>query len=438
MDDNLSRKVLSYRWLIFVIMASAYFTAFFHRVCPAVIALDLQETYGISAELIGLLASAYFYSYAFIQFPAGLLSDSFGPRKSVTLFILIGALGSILFGLAPNLETALVGRVLVGLGAGMVFAPTMKILSSWFRVNEFTKMNAIFLATGGLGALSAAAPLALMAGWLGWRAAFGLIGAATLVLVFLLWFLVRDRPQDFGWPSLAKIDPIYGQSLAPRQQIGLWQGARRVVGEKYFWPIVGWSFFTMGTFFSFGGLWAGPYLMHVYGMTRAEAGSVLNMLALGIVLGSPLLAFLSEKVFRSRRNVIRLCSAVLVAELILMNLFPVGVPPPILYAMFLIFAVCSLAPGVISITTTKELFPVEITGTSIGTVNLFPFLGGAVMQLVVGRALDAFPKATTGAYPLEAYAAMLGILLVAASIGLVCAFLMKETYSDQLRDPDVK
>ena len=184
MDDNLSRKVLSYRWLIFVIMASAYFTAFFHRVCPAVIALDLQETYGISAELIGLLASAYFYSYAIIQFPAGLLSDSFGPRKSVTLFILIGALGSILFGLAPNLETALVGRVLVGLGAGMVFAPTMKILSSWFRVNEFTKMNAIFLATGGLGALSAAAPLALMAGWLGWRAAFGLIGAATLVLVF--------------------------------------------------------------------------------------------------------------------------------------------------------------------------------------------------------------------------------------------------------------
>ena len=100
--------------------------------------------------------------------------------------------------------------------------------------------------------------------------------------------------------------------------------------------------------------------------------------------------------------------------------------------MFLIFAVCSLAPGVISITTTKELFPVEITGTSIGTVNLFPFVGGAVMQLVVGRVLDAYPKAVTGLYPLEAYSAMLGILLVAASIGLVYAFLMKETYSDQL------
>jgi len=164
MYHDLRRKVLSYRWLIFVIMASIYFAAFFHRVCPAVIALDIQETFNISAELVGLLASAYFYGYAIIQFPAGLLSDSFGPRKSVTLFAIIGAVGSILFGLAPNIETALVGRVLVGLGAGMVFAPTMKILSSWFRVNEFTKMNAIFLATGGVGALSAAEPLALMTG----------------------------------------------------------------------------------------------------------------------------------------------------------------------------------------------------------------------------------------------------------------------------------
>jgi sugar phosphate permease len=438
MDDNLGRKVLSYRWLIFGIMASAYLAAFFHRVCPAVIALDIQETYGISAELIGLLASAYFYGYAFIQFPAGLLSDSFGPRKSVTLFVIVGALGSILFGLAPNLETALVGRVLVGLGAGMVFTPTMKILSSWFRVNEFTKMNAILLATGGLGALSAAAPLALVTGWLGWRSAFELIGGSTLVLGALLWFLVRDRPQDFGWPSLAKIDPIYGQSLAPRRKIGLWEGARRVLGEKYFWPIAGWSFFTMGAFFSFGGLWAGPYLMHVYGMTRAEAGGVLNMLALGILLGSPLLAFLSEKVFYSRRNVLRLCSAILVVELILMNLFPADAPIPILYAMFLIFAACSLAPGVMSITTTKELFPIEITGTSVGTVNLFPFVGGAVMQLVAGRTLDAYPKGVGDTYSLEAYSAMLGILLVAASIGLVCAFLMKETYSDQLRNPDVK
>ncbi len=433
MHSDLSRKVLSYRWLIFVIMASVYFAAFFHRVCPAVIALDVQATFSISAELVGLLASAYFYSYAIIQFPAGLLSDSFGPRKSVTLFTIIGAVGSILFGLAPNLETALVGRVLVGLGAGMVFAPTMKILSSWFRVNEFTKMNAIFLATGGVGALSAAEPLALMTGWLGWRAAFDLIGAATLLFGVLLWFLVRDRPQDFGWPSLAQIDPVYGQSLAPRQQIGLWEGVCRVLGEKYFWPIAGWAFFSMGIFFSFGGLWAGPYLMHIYGMTRVEAGNVLNMLAVGILCGSPLLGFASEKVFRSRRNVMRICAVVLFVEIVLLNIFPTGIPTPILYAMFLIFGACSLAPGVISITSTKELFPVEITGTSIGAVNLFPFFGGAVMQLVLGRILDSYPKAPTGAYPLSAYVNMFWILLPAAFIALVCAFMMKETFADLRR-----
>ena len=53
----------------------------------------------------------------------------------------------------------------------------------------------------------------------------------------------------------------------------------------------------------------------------------------------------------------------------------------------------SAAIVVIGFTTTKELFPVEIAGTSVGTVNLFPFLGGAIFQPIVGRLLDAYPKA---------------------------------------------
>ena len=121
-----------YGLLIFGIMALAYFQAFFHRVCPAVVALDVQRDFNISASVTGLLASAYFWGYAVIQFPAGLLSDSLGPRKTVTLFLIIGGIGSLLFGLSANVESAVVGRVLVGLGAGMVFTPTMKLVSEWF------------------------------------------------------------------------------------------------------------------------------------------------------------------------------------------------------------------------------------------------------------------------------------------------------------------
>jgi len=427
--DTTSR-VLFYRWVIFLVLALAYMSAFFHRICPAVVALDLQRAFGLSGGFMGLLASAYFYSYAFIQFPAGVLSDTLGPRKAVSLFLVIGGIGSVILGLAPNVGTAVFGRVLVGLGAGMVFTPTMKILSQWFRVHEFTPMTGILLTMGGVGALTGAAPMALLSGWLGWRASFGVVGLATLALAAAVWGLVRNRPKDMGWPSPAEIDHVGAHPLPVPRRISLWDGVRRVVTEKRVWPVATWAFLVMGTFFGFGGLWAGPYLMDVYGMSRAEAGNVLNMLAVGIIFGSPFMSFLSETVLRSRKKVLMLSSVCLVAVMTFLCMFPSGLPKVSLYFIFLIFSVSSLAPGVIGVTTIKELFPIEITGTAVGTVNQFPFLGAAVLQLVLGWILDAYPKAQVGSYSIEAYSGMLLFLLVVALMGALCTVFMKDTYVD--------
>lgn len=428
MNDSLARRVLTYRWLIFWIMALAYVFVYFHRLCPAVVALDLQESLQVSGGAVGLLASAYFYPYAIMQFPAGLLSDSLGPRKTVTVFLLIAGIGSICLGMAPGIKTALAARVLVGLGVSMVFIPTMKILSQWFRVSEFAFMAAILNTMGGVGALTAATPLAWMTGWVGWRVSFQLIGLATLFIGILVWLFVRNRPQDKGWPSLAEIDHSGPGQAAPPKEIPLWEGAKRVVTEKYFWAVAIWFFFLIGVFFSFGGMWAGPYLMHTYGMTRAQAGSILNMIAVGMIVGSPLMSVLSDKVFHSRKTVLIIFSGLLVLLMLVLNLVPQGLPRIGLYVFMLLFAVAGSAIVVIGFTTTKELFPVEIAGTSVGTVNLFPFLGGAVFQPVLGWVLDAYPKTASGSYSLEGYKAILMVLLGASVVALICTFFMKETF----------
>jgi sugar phosphate permease len=428
MNESLVRKVLTYRWAIFWIMAVAYVFVYFHRLCPAVVALDLQESLNVSGGAIGLLASAYFYPYAIMQFPAGLLSDSLGPRKTVTVFLIIAGIGSILLGLAPGFKSALAARVMVGLGVSMVFIPTMKIFSQWFRVSEFAFMAGILNTMGGVGALTAATPLAWMTGMVGWRASFEIIGVATLLIGVLVWLFVRNRPQDKGWPSLAEIDHTGAGQAARPQEIPLWEGARRVVTERYFWPVAIWFFFLIGVFFSFGGMWAGPYFMHTYGMTRAEAGSILNMIAVGMIVGSPLMSFLSDKVFHSRKTVLIVFSGLLVVLMLLLNLFPQGLPRASLYVFMLLFAVSGSAIVVIGFTTTKELFPVEIAGTSVGTVNLFPFLGGAVFQPVLGWIVDAYPRTASGAYSLEGYKTMLAVLLGASVVALVFTFFMKETF----------
>ncbi len=428
MEQNLARKVLTYRWGIFWIMAVAYVFVYFHRLCPAVVALDLQKSLNVSGGAVGILASAYFYPYALMQFPAGLMSDSLGPRKTVTLFLILAGIGSILLGFAQGIVSAVLARILVGLGVSMVFIPTMKILSQWFRVREFSFMTALLAAMGGVGALISATPLAWMTEWFGWRASFGIIGACTLSIAILVWIFVRNRPGDKGWPSIAEIDHTGPGKALPPQEIPLWDGAKRVVGEKYFWPVAVWFFCIMCVFFGFAGMWAGPYFMHTYGMTRSQAGAVLNMTAVGLILGGPLVSYLSDRVFFSRKLVMIVSSGFLSALVLLLNIFPNGLPVIALYAVVLLLTISGSAIVVIGFTTTKELFPVEMAGTSVGTVNLFPFLGGAVSQPVLGRLLDAYPKTATGAYSLEGYKAMLLVMLGAAVVGLACTFFMKETF----------
>ncbi len=428
MIQDLAGKVMRFRWLIFIVLALAYFFVYFHRLSLSVVANDLINDFQTTASVMGFLGSIYFYCYAVMQFPAGLLSDSLGPRKSVTFFLIIASAGSIIFGFAPTIEVAFIGRVMVGLGVSMVFIPTMKIFSQWFRPHEFAFMTGILNAVGGIGVLAATWLLAVTTLFFGWRISFEFIGCCTFVIVALVWFIVRDRPEDKGWPSLAELDQENGQASLPFKQIPLLEGARRVVSEKYFWPVAIWFFFDCGVFFGFGALWGGPYLMHVYKMTRTQAGTVLSMIAWGMIIGSPPLGFFSDKIMKSRKKPFILCNLVLVIDLAILSIYPAGLSRITLYILFFVFSICSSSVVILGFTIIKELFPIEIAGTSTGFVNLFPFLGGAVFMPLLGKVLDSYPKSHAGGYSLEAYSMLMLILLGASILSLICTFLTKETF----------
>jgi len=428
MDESLVKKVLSFRWLLFSILATGYALVYFHRFSPSIVANDLMRDFGATASMLGLLNSAYFYPYAAMQFPAGLLSDSIGPRRTVMFSLLIGVAGSFLFAVAPSAGMATAARVLVGLGVSMVFIPTLKMVSQWFRAREFALMSGILQAAGGVGILGATWILGLLATRFGWRLSFHLIAACTAATVAAVWLIVRDKPADMGWPSIAEIEGRTEEANPGQGKIGLWQGVRRVLSEGAFWPVAVWFFFDCGVFFAFGGLWAGPYLMHTYGLSKGQAGAILSMTAWAMILGGPLLGLLSQKVLRSRKKTFILCTSSLVVLLLFLNIFPAGLPHAVLYLWFFLFSVSSSAIVVMGFTSTKELFPVEIAGTSVGTVNFFPFFGGAVFMPLLGRVLDAYPKNAAGGYPVAGYHMILVILLLASLISLACTFVMKETY----------
>lgn len=419
-EDSL-RKTLRYRWFIFWILAFGYILVYFHRLCPAVVALEMMRDLKAGGGLLGFLASAYFYPYALMQLPAGLLSDSWGPRKTITLFFCLAFVGCLLLGLASTPFGAIFGRALVGLGVAMLFIPTMKILAVWFRIREFAMMTGILVGMGGIGSLFAATPLALISSWIGWRMSFVLVGVLTLSLALLVWLVVRDRPAELGWPS-----PKETSEGEPWSSISLTSALKTVVTSRAFWPVAVWFFFDCGVFFAFGGLWGGPYLIQVYGLTKSQAGHILSMLAVGMIVGSPLLSYLSNNLFQGRKPVLIMASTVLLVLTALLAFYTDRLPVLGLYLLCLGLGIFSSAVVVIGFTTTKELFPVQIAGTATGLVNLFPFLGGAVLQPFLGYVLDSHGR-IEGMYTLPGYRQAFLVLFFCGIISFVSSLCTKET-----------
>ncbi len=418
----------AYRWLVFALLAAGYFLVYFHRLAPAVVAVDMMKDFHAGGGLIGLLASAYFYPYALMQIPSGLLADSWGPRRTITLFFCLAGVASIGLGLAQGIGLAIFARVLVGVGVAMLFVGTMKVLTRWFAAREFATMMGILMAVGGLGVLGAFEPLAYLSNYVGWRGSFIVIGVATLALAVVIWLCVRNSPEEMGLAG-PKRSAAEAQA-AGGEPIGLAQGMKMVLGSWRFWPLAVWFFITPGIFFSFAGLWGGPYLMQVYGLSKPHAGRVMNMMAWAMIVGSPLLSLLSDRVLHSRKKVLIGASGLLLLLSIPLAFFPAGMTVNLLYGWCFLFSIATSAVVVVAFTMSKELFPVQIAGTATGLVNLSPFLGGAILQPVLGLVLEAYGSGA-GGYPPQAYGRAFLIYFVAAIVGLVAACLTKETLRPQ-------
>ena len=417
-------KFPPYRRLVFGLLACGYILVYFHRLSTNVVALDMMADLGIGGSLVGLLASGYFYPYALMQLPAGLLADSLGPRRIVTASFVLAGLASIWLGTVTSVGWAIAARVLVGIGVSMLFVATLKILTRWFGASEFSRVTGMLVALGGVGVLITATPLAFLSSRCGWRGSFVAIGVATLALAALIWIVVRDTPQEKGFPPLE-------QAVAPAagsRNRSAWAGLGTVLSSRAFWPLALWFFFTCGLFFSFAGLWGAPYLIQVYAMTKMEAGRVMDMLAYAMMFGSPLLSLLSDRI-GSRRIVMGACSLALLLLTVPLAFFPDSLSRPWLYPLVFLMSLSASSIVAVAFTLIKELFPVELAGTALGLVNFFPFLGGALMQPAVGYLLER--QLATGATYAAAYGGAFRLFFAAAAAAFLSSLLLRESWSQK-------
>lgn len=416
-------KMQRYRIWIFLGLSAAYLISYFHRAAPAVVGPEILKDLGIAPAALGFLGSMYFWAYAGAQLPAGVLADTWGARKTMSVFVLLAAAGGVLFGLAPNVGLLAAGRFLVGLGVGFIYVPAVKILTDWYKPDELATYSGVLLAVGNIGALVSAAPLVALMNVIGWRNSFLVVAAFTVAAAFFTWIIIRNKPSELGLPTPRDMMGLPPAPAAPKVRLG--EALRAVFSNGQFYLLAVLVFSYYGTLMSVGSLWAGPYLQQVYGLSKQAAGNVIMMFPLGMVFGCPLSGYLSDKVLKSRKKVLLAGITLHALSYLPLVFFPDNLSITQLYILFLWYGISGGA-FVSNFACAKETAEPRFAGTAVGAVNVFLFAGGAFYQQVMGIVLGRYPMVSPGVYTAAAYQAAFTVAFVGLIIGVVVFCFFRE------------
>jgi hypothetical protein len=250
--------------VIVATLATAYVASHFFRASNVTIGLDLMRDLAIGPEALGALTGAFFFGFSAMQIPCGFLFDRFGPRRTVTGMLLLAVVGATVFTLASGWPILLAGRALMGAGFGVMLIGSMVVISRWFPPDRFSTMAALVLSIGLVGNLLATTPLAWGTEMIGWRGVFAIVVFFTALAAIAVWLVVRDAPPDH--PFLQRKVETSGEML---------RGMGEVLRNPQLPFILTLNFCNYACTFTVQGLWGGPFLREVHGLTIIQSGNVL-------------------------------------------------------------------------------------------------------------------------------------------------------------------
>ena len=228
---------------------------FLDRINISVAGSSIMQDLRLSPSQWGWVQSAFILSYGLMQIPMGALGDRFGHRKILSLIVLWWSLFTAFTGLAGGLASLLVIRFMFGIGEAGSSPCSTGVISRWFEKHEVGKAQGYVWAASRLGgALTPFVVIPMMA-WVGWRAAFYLLGALGIVWA-LVWYLFYR-------------DPIrkQAQSTAVKSDHHLPWG--KILHNRQFWTIcLMYFFYAFGSWFFFS--WFPTFMELGRGFEKSE------------------------------------------------------------------------------------------------------------------------------------------------------------------------
>lgn len=358
----------------------------------SVAAPKLSEDLGISNADLGLILSAFGWSYAAMQVPGGWLVDRVAPRVLYPIAIALWSAATLALGFVGSV----LGLAALRLAVGGLEAPSYpinnRVVTTWFPEKE--RATAIGFYTSGqfVGLAFLTPALIYLQQHLGWKMVFVATGAIG-ILWAAIWFLVYREPRQFPWTNDAEFEQIKSggalvdlEQRTQRREPFQWADLRSVLNKKKLWGIYLGQFCLNSTLWFFL-TWFPTYLVKYRGMDFIKAGFLASVpflsAFLGIICSGIASDFLVRKGFSlGLARKLPIISGLLISSSIIGANY---VTSPSLVILFLSLAFFGNGLASITWSLVSAIAPERLIGLTGGMFNFIGNLSSVVVPIVIGR-----------------------------------------------------
>ena len=396
--------------------ALGYAISYFYRNANAIIESDLVDELGLGPADLGLLTSAYFFSFAAFQLPLGILLDRYGPRRTEAALLLFAALGAWIFSNAETSTGLIAGRLLIGLGVSACLMAAFKAYVIWFQSERLPMINGLQMVAGGLGALGATTPLQNALYFTDWRGVFLGLAIITVFASICLWFVLPEHH------SSVEKKPDFKTQL---------QEMVKVFRSQFFWSIAPLTAISSGAFLAIHGLWIKPWLRDVADLGEQESSQLLFSMTLSVIMGYFLLGIFTERLSRlfNMRPISVGVFGMILFSLSQFSLAFGWVSSPMLLVLLLGFLGTS---NILIYAGLFQIFPKSYSGRVSTILNVQVFMGAFLIQWGIGEIIELWSVSEKG-YDPASYSFAIGGLALLQVVGLVWFFISQFYIKNKLQ-----
>ncbi len=326
----------------------------------------IRKDLGLTFTQGGTLAAAATLVYAFMQIPAGYLSDRYSPKRLFIIGILGSTILALTLGLVSNYWQALANQAVSGFFRALLFTPGMALITGWFPKNRRATATGLYLIGGATGSLIFNLVGPLLVSWFGWRFAFITVTSIGIVAIFFLWKFGKDSPD-----------------LVERRKGGLFE-ALQLYRHKIMWVSAFTQYVRLGVMMGII-FWMPSLLVNEKGLSLQLAGYIIAAQAILMAPGNIIGGYISDRL----KNPILVISISFIALGITAFLFISADNLILVIGLVLlnaIFLQMSFGP---LFSVPVEVLGVQKAGIASGFGNLFANLGGFSVTLLLGALKDA-------------------------------------------------